>query len=101
MRALLYLGLSAVTLVALYPILVVIGVLHLLLIAVPIGTTLKAPISRRSKLSWCLFLLFLPFIGATIFHFRFRSSLFLGRPYQPSAHDLGARNWKDSNDDHG
>ena len=79
--------------------LVVFGILHLLLIAVPIGTTLRAPISIKSKLSWSAFLVFLPFIGAAIFHFRFRSSLFLGKPYQPTPHDLGARNWKDSHDD--
>ena len=53
--------------------LVVFGVLHLLLIAVPIANTLKASISATSKLVWCLFLLLLPGVGVLIFHFKFRS----------------------------
>lgn len=75
------------------------GIVHLLLIVIPIGTTLKAAISVQSKFLWCAFLIFLPFIGAVLFHFRYRSSLFRGKPYEPSAHELGARNWSDSPDD--
>ena len=78
--------------------LVFFGIFHLLLIAIPIGTTLRAPISGQSKILWCAFLILAPFIGAALFHFRYRSSLFRGKPYQPSAHDLGARNWRDSPD---
>lgn len=79
--------------------LVLFGIVHLLLIAIPVGTTLRAKISIKSKLLWCAFLLFAPFAGAAYFHYRYRSSLFLGKPYDPSAHDLGARNWSDSPDD--
>ena len=74
------------------------GIAHLLLIVIPLGTTLKASISIQSKLAWCAFLIFLPFIGAALFHFRYRTSLFHGKPYEPSAHELGARNWSDSPD---
>ena len=84
---------------ALFGFLMILGIVHLLLIAVPLGTTLKAPISLQSKLLWCAFLVFLPFLGAGLFHFRYRSSLFHGKPYDPSAHDLGARNWRDPSDD--
>ena len=74
------------------------GVVHLLLIVIPLGTTLKAAISVQSKLTWCAFLIFLPFIGAGLFHCRYRTSLFRGKPYEPSAHELGARSWSDSHD---
>ena len=79
--------------------LVIFGILHLLLVAVPLGTTLKAPVSTGSKLAWSAFLILLPFVGAALFHFKYRSSLFHGKPYEPSAHDLGARNWQDRNDE--
>ncbi len=72
------------------------GIVHLLLVAVPLGSTLRSQISLKSKLLWCAFLVFLPFVGAAYFHFRYRSSLFLGKSYDPSVHDLGARNWSDS-----
>jgi hypothetical protein len=78
---------------------IVFGVLHLLLIVVPISTTLRASISAKSKIFWCAFLVTLPFIGVAFFHFRFRSSLFMGKPYQPSPHDLGVRNPSDSPND--
>ena len=84
---------------ALIGFLLLFGIVHLLLIAVPIGTTLRAPVSGKSKLLWCAFLLLLPVVGAALFHFRYRSSLFIGKPFEPSAHDLGARNWRDSTDD--
>ena len=84
---------------ALVGLLVVFGILHLLLIAVPVGAALRAPISSISKAFWCAFLVTLPFIGVAIFHFRYRSSLFMGKPYDPGPHDLGIRNWRDSPDD--
>ncbi len=79
--------------------LIVVGFLHLLLIVVPINTTLRASISVKSKILWCVFLVILPFIGVGFFHFRFRSSLFLGKPYEPSPRDLGVRNPPDSPND--
>jgi hypothetical protein len=57
-------------------ILIVTAIAHLLLIAVPFTNTLCASISKKSKLTWCAFLLFLPFVGAAIFHFRYRDSIF-------------------------
>jgi hypothetical protein len=75
------------------------SIVHILLIAVPIGTTLRAPISVKSKILWVVFLLIFPFIGVALFHFRYRSSLFLGKPYEPTPHDLGVRNCRDSPDD--
>lgn len=79
--------------------LVLFGIVHLLLIAIPVGTTLHSPISMQSKLLWCAFLIFLPIVGAALFHYRYRTGLFHGKPYEPSAHDLGAGNWRDSPDD--
>jgi len=81
---------------ALIGFLVVFGLLHLLIVVVPITTTLRATISGKSKILWCTFLFFLPFIGAALFHFRFRASLFLGKTWEPSPHDLGVRNSHDS-----
>lgn len=83
---------------AIIGLLFVIGVFHLLLIIIPIITTLRAAISRTSKLAWCVFLIALPFFGVAIFHFRFRSSLFLGKSYEPTPHDLGVRVDKHSPD---
>ena len=79
--------------------LIVFGFLHLLLIILPISTTLRASISVKSKIFWCVFLVILPFVGVAFFHFRFRSSLFMGKPYEPSPHDLGVRNPPDSPND--
>ena len=79
--------------------LIIFGIFHLLLIVVPISTTLRASISAKSKLFWCAFLAILPIIGVAFFHFRFRSSLFLGKPYEPSPHDLGVRKSHDSQND--
>ena len=73
-------------------ILLVFGIPHLILIAVPLGTVRKSSISFKSKLTWAGFLIFLPFLGAAIFHFKFRSGLYSGEIWEPSAHDLGARN---------
>ena len=81
---------------ALVGILVVFGFLHLLLLVIPVITTARATISTRSKMLWILFLLFLPLIGVAFFHFRFRISLFHGSKWEPTAHDLGARNPHDT-----
>ncbi|MEM7282603.1 MAG: hypothetical protein AAF438_13350 [Pseudomonadota bacterium] len=77
---------------ALIGVLAVLGVFHLLLIIVPAVNTLKSPISTKSKIAWCAFLILLPLIGVITFHYRFRSSLYTGKPYEPTAHDLGALN---------
>lgn len=71
--------------------LIVGGIAHIILIAVPIANTLQASISALSKIYWCLFLILLPFVGVSIFHFRFRSSLFQGKAWQISAADERAR----------
>jgi hypothetical protein len=84
---------------ALIGFLVVFGFLHLLLVVVPVTTTLRASISIKSKIYWCAFLVLLPFLGVALFHFRFRTSLFLGKTWEPSPHDLGVRKPHDSSND--
>ena len=64
--------------------LILFGVSHLILIMIPIISTLKASISRRSKALWCLFLLLLPVIGIAVFHFRYKTSLIQGKGYERS-----------------
>jgi hypothetical protein len=81
---------------ALIGFLVIFGISHLLLVVVPITTTLQASISARSKILWCAFLAFLPFVGIAFFHFRFKTSLFRGKTWEPSPHDLGVRKPHDS-----
>jgi hypothetical protein len=76
---------------ALIGFLVVFGAFHILLVAVPIMNTLRAPISLKSKIFWCLFLIFLPLIGVAIFHFKYRASLFRGKTYEISAAEERAR----------
>ena len=61
---------------ALKGILILIGISHFMLVVIPILNTLYASISAKSKLFWCSFLIFLPFIGVAIFHFRYKASLF-------------------------
>jgi hypothetical protein len=68
---------------ALKGVLILFGVSHLILIVTPILNTLYASISAKSKVLWCSFLLFLPFIGVAIFHFRYRASLF-----QEESHEI-------------
>ncbi|MEM7208620.1 MAG: hypothetical protein AAF434_12415 [Pseudomonadota bacterium] len=75
---------------ALIGFIVIFGFFHVLLIVVPISDTLKAKISPKSKLIWITFLVLLPFFAVAYFHFRFRSSMYQGKPYEPTAHDLGA-----------
>ena len=70
----------------------IIGVLHFLFVIVPLVNTARSNISVQSKLFWCAFLLFIPIVGAIVFHFRYRSGLLTGDPYEPTAHDLGATN---------
>ncbi|MGI9319359.1 MAG: hypothetical protein ACR2QW_18675 [bacterium] len=69
--------------------LAVAGIFHLLLVIVPIINTLRASISGKSKFVWCAFLVLLPFIGVAIFHFRFKSSLYQGKAYEPTSQELG------------
>lgn len=68
-----------------------IGIVHAVLVLIPLIDTLKAEISWRSKLAWSLFLLLLPFVGVALFHFRYRSSVFHGEKFQLSADDERAR----------
>ncbi len=75
-------------------------VFHVLLIAIPIAHTLRATISVKSKLLWCGFLLFVPFLGAGVFHFKYRTSLFLGKKYERSAAEERASSGTLSPDDH-
>ena len=81
---------------ALIGFLLVLGILHLLLVVIPITTTLRTSISARSKILWCAFLVLLPFIGVALFQFRFKTSLFQGKTREPSPHDLGVRKPHDS-----
>jgi len=67
------------------------GIAHLLVVAVPIVDTLQASISRKSKIFWCLFLLFIPLLGVALFHFRYKTSLFQGKVYEISAAEERAR----------
>jgi hypothetical protein len=76
---------------ALIGFLVVLLPLHLLLIAIPVMRTLRANISGKSKLTWCAFLILLPFVGAALFHFKYRASLFQGKGYEISAAEERAR----------
>ena len=71
--------------------LIVGGIVHLFLVLIPIRGTLRAKISKRSKLVWCLFLLLLPLIGVALFHYRFRSSVFQGKGYEISAEEERSR----------
>ena len=57
-------------------VLILIAITHFMLIVIPIVNTLYASISRKSKMFWCAFLIFLPFVGVALFHFRYRVSLF-------------------------
>lgn len=79
--------------------LVVGGVVHVLLIAIPLANTLQAQISWKSRTFWSLFLLCLPLVGVALFHFRFRSSLFQGKVYEISAAEERARSGTLSPDD--
>lgn len=65
--------------------------IHVFLIAIPVTNTLRATISAKSKVLWCGFLLFIPLIGAAVFHFKYKTSLFQGKAYKISAADERAR----------
>ena len=71
--------------------LLLIGIIHAVLVLIPLVDTLKANISSRSKLAWCLFLLLVPLVGVALFHFRFRSGIFHGEKFQISADDERSR----------
>jgi len=74
-------------------------VFHVLLIAIPIANTLRAAISAKSKALWCGFLILFPLLGAGVFHFKFRASLFLGKKYERSAAEERASSGTFSLDD--
>lgn len=84
---------------ALIGFLVVFGVSHLFLILVPLKDTLRASISVKSMIFWCLFLIFLPFIGVFVFHRQFKSGLYQGKIYEISAAEERARSGTLSPDD--
>ena len=56
--------------------LILLAISHFMLIVIPVLNTLYASISKKSKMFWCAFLIFIPFVGAAVFHFRYRASLF-------------------------
>ena len=85
---------------ALVGFLAVFGFLHILLIAVPLVSVFRSSISTNSKLFWCVFVIFLPLIGVAIMHFRYRTSLFQGKPYEISAAEERARSGTLSPHDH-
>ena len=85
---------------ALIGFLAVTGIVHLFLIVIPLKDTIQAPISIKSKVSWCLFLIFLPIIGAFVFHRLFKSGAYQGKSYEISAAEERARSGTLSPDDH-
>ena len=88
---------------ALKGVLILIAISHLILIVVPVLDTLYSSISRKSKLLWCSFLIFLPYIGAAFFHFRYRASLFQEETHETKRAQIEAERQKHSqyrNDDY-
>ena len=87
---------------ALKGVLILLGVSHFLLVAIPILNTLYSSISAKSKMFWCSFLLLLPFIGVAIFHFRYRVGLFQEQSHETKRAIIAAEKQKHSlgNDDH-
>ena len=85
---------------ALIGFLAVTGIVHLFLIVIPLKDTIQAPISIKSKVLWCLFLIFLPIIGAFVFHRLFKSGAYQGKIYEISAAEERARTGTLSPDDH-
>jgi Ca2+/H+ antiporter len=88
---------------ALKGVLILIAISHSILIVVPVLDTLYSSISRKSKLLWCAFLIFLPYIGAAIFHFRYRASLFQEENHETRRAQIEAERQKHSqyrNDDY-
>jgi hypothetical protein len=79
--------------------LAVVGIVHLFLIVIPLKDTLRASISTKSKVAWCLFLILLPIIGAFVFHRWFRSGAYQGKNYEISTADERARSGTLSPDD--
>ena len=77
--------------IALFGFLVIFIPIHVLLIVIPISRTLRVPISKKSKMLWCGFLLFVPFLGAAIFHYKFKTGLYQGGTYEISAAEERAR----------
>ena len=79
--------------------LAVVGIFHLFLIVIPIKDTAQAPISAKSKVAWCLFLILIPIIGAFVFHRWFKSGAYQGKNYEISAVEERARSGTLSPDD--
>ncbi|NKB76406.1 MAG: hypothetical protein GKR96_05010 [Gammaproteobacteria bacterium] len=71
--------------------LVVFGIVHMMLITIPILDVVKAPFSLRDRLIWVLLLLLLPVIGVGLYRFIYRSSLSNGTGYEVSAAEERAR----------
>ncbi len=65
--------------------------IHVLFVAIPVRDTLRATISTNSKMLWCGFLLFVPLIGAALFHYKYKTGLFQGGTYEISAAEERAR----------
>ena len=63
------------------------GLVHFLLIVIPICDTWRSSISRQSKILWCTFLFCVPIIAAALFHFKYRSSLVLDNYKRSSAEE--------------
>jgi hypothetical protein len=61
---------------ALKGVLILVAVSHFMLIIIPVLNIIYASISIKSKAIWCAFLIFLPFFGIGVFHFRYKDSLF-------------------------
>ena len=84
-------------------VLILLAIVHLFLILIPLMNTLQSSISRRSKLFWSAFLLLLPFVGAAIFHFFFRASVFQEESHETKRAYIEAERKRHSlygNDDH-
>ena len=76
---------------ALFGFISLIGIIHLILVVVPFVNTLKSDIPRKSKLLRCLFLVSVPIVGAMVFHFRYRNSLFSEKAYEISGAEERAK----------
>jgi hypothetical protein len=85
---------------ALLGFLIVFGIIHFLLIVIPVIKTLEANITTKSKLTWCGLLIFLPLIGAAILHYRYKIGLFDGATFEISAAEERARSGTMAPHDH-
>jgi hypothetical protein len=76
-----------------------IGIVHLFLVVIPLKDTIQSTISIKSKVFWCSFLIFLPVIGAFVFHRLLKSGAYQGKNYEISAAEERARTGSLSPDD--